>query len=144
MTKSLKEITIGELSSQTGCKVETIRFYEKIGLLEAPARTSGNQRRYNTACLQRLHFIRHARDMGFDIDDIRELINLSEQPSQDCAIVDGIAQRYLESVKERIKKLKKLEKELSHIVTSCKHGTISECRIIETLADHAKCKSKVH
>ena len=144
MAKLLKTITIGELSGQTGCKIETIRFYEKIGLLEAPSRTSGNQRRYDTACLQRLHFIRHARDMGFDIDNIRELINLSEQPNQDCEAVDKIAQQYLVSVQERIKKLKKLEKELNHIITSCQHGTIAECRIIETLADHKKCKSRAH
>lgn len=82
--------------------------------------------------------------MGFVIDDIRKLINLSEQPNQDCEAVDKIAQQYLVSVQERIKKFKKLEKELNHIITSCQHGTIAECRIIETLADHKKCKSKSH
>ncbi len=141
MEKAALFMTIGELSRQTGCKPETIRFYGEIGLLPAPVRTEGNQRRYDHDSLQRLTFIRHARAMGFDIDDIRELLTLAADTTHSCHDVDAIAQRHLERVQKKIAQLKRLEDELERITHSCRHGTVGQCQIIETLSDHTKCHS---
>lgn len=130
--------SIGDLSRQTGVKVPTIRYYEQMGLIEASGRTAGNQRRYSKAGLRRLSFIRHSRELGFHIDDIRELLELSEHPEYACANAHGIASRHLAETKAKISKLKKLEKELKRI-SSCDATTIGECAVIETLADHSLC-----
>jgi len=140
----LKELTIGGLAEQTGCKIQTIRFYEQIGLLKTPARTEGNQRRYGTDSVKRLQFIRHARDMGFDVEDIRELLRLSAHPEEKCQSAEEIARRHLSSVRDRIKKLKKLEKELVRVTENCTCQKIAECHVIEVLADHGKCGSRQH
>lgn len=140
----LKTLGIGELAKETGCKVQTIRFYEQIGLLPSPPRTSGNQRRYDADNVKRLRFIRHARDMGFDIGDIRELIALVQNPLDKCDAANEIALHHLEMVRERIQRLKRLEKELARIADCPKNKTVAECRVIEILADHGKCKSKKH
>ncbi len=140
----LKELTIGGLAEQTGCKIQTIRFYEQIGLLKPPARTEGNQRRYGTDSVKRLSFIRHARDMGFDVEDIRELLRLAAHPEEKCHTADEIARRHLEGVRDRVKKLKKLEKELIRVTENCACQTVADCRVIEALADHGKCRSKQH
>ena len=130
--------SIGELSKQTGVKVPTIRYYEQMGLIDALERTEGNQRRYSSHELQRLSFIRHSRDLGFTIEDIRELLELSEYPEQPCNDAHQIAVRHLADIKAKISKLKKLEKELKRIST-CEAGSIGECTVIETLADHRLC-----
>lgn len=140
----MKELTIGNLAEQTNCKIQTIRFYEQIGLLKPPARTEGNQRRYGTDSVKRLQFIRHARDMGFDVDDIRELLRLSAHPEENCQSAEEIARRHLSSVRDRIKKLRKLEKELARVTENCTCQKIAECRVIEVLADHGKCRSWQH
>lgn len=130
--------SIGDLSRETGVKVPTIRYYEQQGLIEAQGRTSGNQRRYSKDELQRLSFIRHSRDLGFSIEDIRELLDLSEHPEQPCGNAHQIAIRHLSDTKAKILKLKKLEKELKRI-SVCDAHAISECSVIETLADHRLC-----
>ena len=89
-------IPIGELSKRTAVKVPTIRFYEQIGLLSAPPRTEGNQRRYGKAEVDRLNFIRHARELGFEVDDIRELLAMSTEPQASCHQADSIARNHLE------------------------------------------------
>ena len=132
--------TIGELSRRTGVKVPTIRYYEQTGLIEEPGRTEGNQRRYGRADLERLAFIRHARDLGLGIEAIRELIELSQHPEKPCAQADRIARDHLAGVRERIARLQRLEAELSRIATSCDHGTIGECYVIRSLADHDLCE----
>jgi len=140
----LKELTIGGIAEETGCKIQTIRFYEEIGLLKPPARTEGNQRRYGSDSVKRLQFIRHARDMGFAVDDIRELLRLAALPQEKCRTANEIAHRHLEGVRDRIKKLKKLEKELVRITDSCACQTVADCRVIEALADHGKCHLRQH
>lgn len=132
------DIGIGALAAATGCKVQTIRFYEQIGLLPPPPRTEGNQRRYDEGSVKRLHFIRHARDMGFEINDIRELLALAANPAQECRKADEIALRHLESIRAKIRRLKKLEKELSHLAACPKHRRAAECRVLEVLSDHGK------
>ncbi len=134
-------ISIGELSGATGVKVPTIRYYEEIGLLPLPLRTSGNQRRYNSGHMQRLSFIRHARELGFSVDSIRRLLQLSDEPDAPCAEVDQLACDRLAEVEHRIQKLNALKKELKRMIAECAGGSVSQCRIIEVLADHELCKT---
>ena len=132
-------LAIGELARQTSVKVPTIRYYEQIGLLSAPPRTEGGQRRYWPPEVERLNFIRHARELGFEIEDIRELLAMNATPQASCHEADSIAARHLEEVERRIESLKTLRKELKRMVDECQHGRICDCRIIEVLADHSKC-----
>lgn len=133
---------IGELAKRTGVKVPTIRFYEQIGLVEPPPRTEGNQRRYGQAEADRLNFIRHARELGFEVDNIRELLAMYEQPQASCHQADSIAKAHLAEVDRRIASLTALRMELQRMIDECGHGRICDCRIIEVLADHSECSSE--
>ncbi len=129
------DLTIGRLSKASGCKVPTIRYYEQIGLMPAPTRSEGNQRLYAPAHLDRLTFIRHARDLGFTLDDIRDLLRLSEHPDARCDRADDIARRHLATVRDRIARLTQLEKELERM-TGCRGGpSVADCRVIGSLLD---------
>lgn len=134
--------SIGELSSQTGVKIPTIRYYEQMGLLEAPGRSAGNQRRYSAAGLERLSFIRHARELGLTIGDIRELTELSNHPERPCGEAHSIAARHLAQVAERITKLRRLQKELKRITAIADKGHVGECHVIRALADHRLCATE--
>jgi DNA-binding transcriptional MerR regulator len=127
-------VKIGELASATATNVETVRYYEKIGLLAPPARTSSNYRAYGADHLARLSFIRRARDLGFTLDAVRELLTLSDDTGQSCEAVDGIASIHLTEIDRKIGDLKALRSELSRVLGSCSHGTVADCKIIETLA----------
>ena len=129
---------IGELANATATKVETVRYYESIGLLTPPARTSANYRVYGSAHLSRLSFIRRARDLGFTLEAVRELLTLSDDRSQSCQAVDSIARAHLTEVERKIGDLKALRSELDRVVGACRHGTVAECKIIETLAPRSK------
>ena len=128
-------VTIGEAARQSGVKVPTIRYYEQIGLLPAASRTDGNRRLYDPADLRRLAFIRHARELGFDLDAIRTLLVLQDKPEQSCVDADAIAKARLVDVERRIAGLSALRIELQRMVEDCARGRICECRVIETLAD---------
>ena len=143
---SKRELSIGELAVQTGCKVQTIRYYEQIGLMPEPLRTEGNQRRYGAQHLARLAFVRHSRELGFPLDAIRELLSLSDTPDQSCTAADEIARRQLKAVEGRMKRLRALQAELKRMITECSGGRICECRVIEVLADssHSHCLSDHH
>lgn len=134
-------LKIGELAKATGTKVETVRYYERIGLLPEAERTSGNYRSYAPAHLDQLNFIRHARRLGFDIADIRSLLDLADQPERDCAEVDRIASGHLQAVEDKIARLALLREELNRMIGQCRGGSVGNCRIIETLADHGLCES---
>ena len=125
---------IGELGEATATKVETIRYYEQTGLLPPPERTSANYRRYDADHLARLSFIRRSRDLGFSIDQVRALLDLSDDRSRDCRTVDEIATDHLREVDRKIADLQALRRELSRLITSCEGGTTAECRILEALA----------
>lgn len=127
-------LAIGDLAKHTGTKVETIRFYERIGLLPEPNRTKGNYRSYDNGDLRRLSFIRRARDLGFSLDQVRDLLGLSDQRDRSCEAVDGIARHHLAEVERKIADLNALREELADLIGRCRHGTVAECRIIETLA----------
>jgi len=130
-------LTIGQLSRETHCKVPTIRYYEEIGLLPAPSRTPGNQRRYGPEHVARLGFVRHCRELGFRQKAIRDLLTLTEQPNQDCAAVTQIARAHLDEVNQRIARLTALKSELERMITVCDGGQVADCRIIETLAHYS-------
>ena len=125
---------IGELANATATKVETVRYYERIGLISPPARTSANYRAYDSEHLARLSFIRRARDLGFTLEAVRELLTLSDDRSQSCQAVDRIARAHLTEVERKIGDLKALRSELDRVVGACRHGTVAECKIIGTLA----------
>src|ERR1700727_14825 len=126
--------SIGDLAQRTGTKVETIRYYESIGLLPAVARSGGHYRRYSKPHLERLSFIRRGRDLGFSLEEVRELLRLSDDRSQSCAEVDRIARLHLTEIERKVADLGALRRELKQLIDQCGHGTIDECRIIEALA----------
>ncbi|MFP4537250.1 MAG: MerR family transcriptional regulator [Dichotomicrobium sp.] len=132
-------LSIGALARKTGTKVQTIRYYEQIGLMPEPGRTDGGQRRYGEADLDRLAFIRHARQLGFPLDAIRELLELADRPDQPCAAADSIAQRQLRQVEQRIARLEALRTELRRMIRECDGGSLADCRVIEVLRDHSEC-----
>lgn len=128
------KFSIGDLAKSTATKVETIRYYERIGLLPAPERTAGNYRSYSAAHLGRLSFIRRARDLGFSIEQVRDLLGLSDQRARSCEAVDAIAREHLAEVERKIRDLQALRRELDSVLNQCGCGTIAECRIIEALS----------
>lgn len=132
-------LAIGTLAKRTGTKVQTIRYYEQIGLLPEAERTGGGQRRYGDAELDRLGFIRHARQLGFPLGDIRDLLDLSDNPERSCAEVDRIARRQLAEVEARLARLEALRTELRRMVDQCSRDTVADCRVLEVLRDHSAC-----
>jgi DNA-binding transcriptional MerR regulator len=137
-------LSIGTVAQRTGANIQTIRYYEQIGLLPEPPRTEGGQRRYDTDIVHRLAFIRHARELGFDIDSIRELLQLATTPDRPCNEADRIAEAHLQAVEDKIAKLASLRAELRRMLKECGKGQIAECRVIESLGDHKLCKAQRH
>ncbi len=131
--------TIGTLARRTGTKVQTIRYYEQIGLMPEAGRTAGGQRRYDEAALDRLAFIRHGRQLGFGLDAIRELLALNDQPGLSCSASDSIARRQLAQVQQRLARLRALEAELQRMIDSCDGHRGSDCRVLKVLRDHSEC-----
>lgn len=139
-----RSLNIGALAKQTGLSVQTIRHYEQIGLLPEPARSASNQRQYNLADAERLGFIRHGRALGFSLPVIRELLSLADQPKLSCGTADLIAQQHLSEVRERLRALKALERELQKMVHACAGGQVADCHVISVLANHQLCQTEIH
>ena len=134
--------SIGELARSAGCKVQTVRYYEDIGLLPPAPRTDGNQRRYPASHARRLRFILHSRELGFSIAEIRQLLTLADQPQEPCAEVNAIAAQHLDEVRQRIVRLQALETELARMLAFDCAGEVNHCHVIDVLADHALCYSE--
>lgn len=132
-------LSIGKLGEAAGVKVPTIRYYEQIGLIRPAGRSEGNQRLYDKGALIRLAFIRHARDLGFPLEAIRDLLALQDNPDQSCAAADAIARAQLEAVRRRLARLEALRCELERMVAHCAHGSVAQCRVIEVLGNHDLC-----
>lgn len=141
-----KSFSIGDLSRATGVKPTTIRWYEAEGLLPEPGRTAGGQRAYGASHLQRLGFIRHARELGFGMPAVRALLDLSARPDQDCGEAHAAAMAQIATIDAKMRQLMALRAELARVAEACRGGPVAECRIIETLADHthAHCLVAVH
>lgn len=137
-------LAIGGLSRRTGVKVPTIRYYESVGLLAPPPRSEGNRRLYGKGAVDRLRFIRHARELGFEIEAIRELLDLAEQPQRSCAKVDALAREHLQSIVSRIERLTALKAEVETMIRACAQGRIAKCRIIDVLSHHEHCINDSH
>jgi DNA-binding transcriptional MerR regulator len=129
-------LTIGQLAERTGCKVQTIRYYEQIGVMPEAFRTEGNQRRFGQAHHERLTFVRHCRELGFPLSAVRKLLRLADNPKQSCDAVDRIARYQLQQVESRIARLEALRSELQRISRQCRGGRMADCRIIKALASH--------
>jgi len=133
-------ISIGQLSKRVGVKVPTIRYYEDQGLMPQAGRSSGNQRRYDAAGIERLSFIKHARDLGFSMKSIAALLELQAEADHKCVPATQSAQAQLDAVRRKITKLRSLENELLRIVQSCDGNGVSEnCNVLAALADHSLC-----
>lgn len=130
----MERLSIGQLATQTATKVETIRYYERIGLLPAPDRTAANYRAYHQAHLARLAFIRRARALGFPLDQVRGLLRLADQRDRPCEAVDAIARQHLAEIERKIADLHTLRDELADLLGQCGQHIIADCRIIESLA----------
>jgi DNA-binding transcriptional MerR regulator len=130
-----KIFRIGDLSRETGVKVVTIRYYEKVRLMPTVSRTDGNYRAYSIEQVRRLGFIRRCRDLGFTLDQIRDLLQLSSQKNAACDEVDRIANQHLAAVEEKLADLRRLASELRRISACCTGGgRVADCRIVETLS----------
>jgi DNA-binding transcriptional MerR regulator len=126
---------IGDLAKQTGVKVVTIRYYEQIGVLPGAKRTSGNYRSYGADHVRRLRFVRRCRDLGFSLDQVRDLLRLSAENGPSCAEVCEMADRQRKAVEDKIADLKRLASELRRMGASCNgRRAMAECRIIEALS----------
>lgn len=133
MDAGIRNLTIGRLSKRTGCNVETIRYYEKIGLLPAPPRTAGGHRVYGGDHAKRLGFIRRSRELGFSLDEVRALLALDDGAEYNCSKVKEITLHQLRSVKDKIRDLRRLERTLTTISSACEGGIAPSCPIIEAL-----------
>ena len=131
--KALAPLSIGRLSAKAAVNLETIRYYEKIGLLPTPPRTEGGHRLYGEDHVKRLTFVRRARELGFSLEEIRALLRLAGEQQSSCAKVRVLAADHLGDVRAKIADLKRMERVLSETVDRCARGTRPECPLLEIL-----------
>lgn len=124
---------IGEAAAASGCHIETIRYYERVGLLPRPARTDSGYRHYTADEVRRLRFITRGRELGFGLDEIRSLLTLSDDASLSCADVDQLARHHLGEIRERIRELTRMAKELERTIAGCQGGNRAHCTILDSL-----------
>lgn len=137
MIENKRDFTIGVLSERTGVNIETIRYYEKIGLLPAPPRTEGGHRLYAEDHLKRLIFIRRSRELGFGQGEVRAILGLVDGGGYTCGEVKSMTLQNLQSVREKIKDLRRLERTLAGISSQCEGGSMPECPVIDALFDES-------
>ncbi len=125
---------IGALSTGTGVNIETIRYYEKIGLMPAPPRTEGRQRVYGPNHLQRLIFIRRSRELGFSLDEIRDLLGLGRGHNLTCGEVKTMTEHHIADIRRKVKDLKKLERVLTELAAKCRGNAVPDCPILDALS----------
>ena len=133
MTSTKPEYSIGELAARTGVNKETIRYYEKIGIMPNPPRSSGKQRIYSPTHLARLNFIKRSRDLGFGLDAVRSMLGLNDE-TPSCGDVHALTTEHLAEVRQKIADLKRLERTLSEITKECARGDTPDCPIIDALS----------
>jgi MerR family mercuric resistance operon transcriptional regulator len=128
---------IGTLSAQSGVNIETIRYYERVGLIAKPERSAGGYRLYRSADRDRLRFVRRARDLGFSLDEVRRLLDLADRKSRSCRRVHDIAVEHLAEVREKIADLRRMDRVLGSMVRACAQGTLPDCPLLEALGSSA-------
>ena len=133
-TSRADNITIGALSELTGVNIETIRYYEKIGLLPPPRRSEGRHRLYDRDLTQRLQFVRRSRELGFSIEEIKALLRLVDQGGLGCQEAKSITKQHLTDIRGKISDLKRLERVLGKLATDCEANTLPRCPLLETLS----------
>ncbi len=124
-------VPIGALAELTGSNIETIRYYERIGVMPKPGRTSGGHRSYTPDQIKRLRFIRRTRELGFTLDEIRNLLRLVDENSYTCDDIRDIVSAHLTKMRGKIKDLRRLENSLREMVATCDRGAVPECPILE-------------
>lgn len=128
-----RAMTRGELSRKTGCNAETIRYYEKIGIMPEPRRSASGYRQYDAAHERRLGFVMRGRELGFTMEDLKSLLDLIDRRAVSCVEVEKLARAHLESVREKISDLKRMENVLSSTVRACSGKDVPDCPLIDTL-----------
>ena len=126
-------LPIGKVAAQTACNIETIRFYEKEGLLPQPDRTAGGHRLYTSSMVERLVFVRRSRELGFSMVEIRQLLSLVDGEQMSCERVKTVADAHLEDIRTKIADLRRMERTLADLSSRCEGGDIPECPIIDSL-----------
>ena len=129
-------LTIGKVSQRTGCNIETIRFYEKEGLLPAPGRTAGGHRLYGSEDVKRLVFVCRCRELGFSMHEIRQLSLLVDCDNVSCKSVKAIADEHLRDVRSKLDELKKVERVLRRLSDQCSGADVPQCPIMDVLCEH--------
>jgi MerR family transcriptional regulator, mercuric resistance operon regulatory protein len=131
--KQTKSLTIGGLSKKTGVNIETIRYYEKIGVLPHPQRTQGGNRIYDESQIKRLKFVRRSRELGFSLDEIREMLRLVDEKDFTCAEIASISQHHLDDIKLKINDLQKIERHMKDMLSQCSREKVPDCAILDIL-----------
>jgi MerR family mercuric resistance operon transcriptional regulator len=131
--KQTEAFSIGALSGRSGVHIETIRYYEKIGIMPAPARSTGGYRIYGADHVRRLHFIRRGRELGFSLDELRGLLHLVDGQTYTCREVNALTIEHLAAIRQKIADLHRLEQVMSDMAKQCKGNQVPECPIIDAL-----------
>lgn len=137
-----RALPIGELSRETGVNIETIRYYERIGVMPRPVRTEGGHRTYDIIQLKRLAFIRRSRELGFSLAEIRALLDLVDAGTYTCSEVHDLTTEHLTNVKQKIADLRRMEQVLKQMVAECGRGDVPDCPILDSLFDTHLPKSR--
>ena len=124
---------IGEMSRETGVNIETVRYYERIGIMPKPDRTEGGNRQYNHDQLKRLHFVKRSRELGFNLEEVHALLKLVDRKDFTCGEVHSLTIDHLSTVKRKLADLKRLERALKSMAAECSQGDVPDCPIIDEL-----------
>lgn len=139
-----RTIRIGALSERTGCKIETIRFYEKAGIIQPAGRSRAGHRIYTVEHEKRLSFVRKARSLGFSLDEVRQLLRMVDETGHTCDEVRSAAEAHLRQVRERVADLRTIERVLAGMVKSCRGGDIPDCPVVEALYASSRPRRRGH
>jgi len=126
---------IGELATRTDVNIETIRYYERVGILPQPSRDANNYRLYSESHRRRLHFVRRARDLGFTLDEVRTFLSMVDGGDWTCARVKALGERHLDDIRSRIADLRRMERALADVVGRCSGEQTPDCSMLEALFD---------
>ena len=129
-----ERITRGRLAKLTGCNIETIRYYEGVGLMPEPKRSKGGYREYEETDIRRLSFVRRCRELGFSLDDIRGLLELVDGGGHSCGEIQNMTLAHVSHIRTKISDLRRIERILKEMATKCEGGDVPECPILDALS----------